>query len=331
MTGKKLLVLSLAGMLTLGMGTWSAAADTAAQSTSQTEEADTAAQSTSQTEEAGTAAQSSSLTEEAAELAKDAAEMTDETSEDGIAGIYKMSEESLAETAKADKEDLELVQAIGGMMRLVLLEDGTGSMNVMGQETKLEWNEKEIIMEGEGAPYTYKDGVLTLGAGSQTMSFRKMTEEELEEDESGPLEPGDYDPDTRAGYYKLSTLEENGEVTDASILAVAGMEVYLVLNEDNTGRLSLFDMPMELTWNDKVMTMDGEDAEYTYDAGKIVMEAENVILTFVYAGAPDEAPEPAAEETADSAAAAESETAAESTASSETAAESTTSAEEAAK
>ena len=58
MTGKKLLVLSLAGMLTLGMGTWSAAADTAAQSTSQTEEA-------------GAAAQSSSLTEEAAELAKE--------------------------------------------------------------------------------------------------------------------------------------------------------------------------------------------------------------------------------------------------------------------
>ncbi len=211
--------------------------------------------------------------------------------EDGIVGVYKM-DESYFDKTEASEEEIEMMKSVGGMMRLVINEDGTGSMEILGEKTELEWNEKEIIVDGEGAPYTFEDGVLTMGEGENVMAFKKMTAEELENDATGPLTPGDYDPDTRAGYYKLATLEQDGEVTDASVLAMVGMEVYLVLNEDNTGMLSLFGVPMELTWDDDVMTMDGEDAEYIYDAGTITMESEGSVLSFVYAGTPDEAPEP---------------------------------------
>lgn len=215
----------------------------------------------------------------------------DEAAEDGIAGVYKM-DESYFDDSEASAEEIEMMKSVGSMMRLVINEDGTGAMEILGEKTELEWNEDEIIMDGEGAPYTFEDGVLTLGEGEEVMAFRKMTAEELENDESGPLTPGDYDPDTHAGYYKLSTMEQDGEVTDASVLAMLGMDVYLVLNEDNTGRISLFGVPMELTWDDDVITMEGEDAEYSYDAGTITMESEGSVLSFVYVGTPDEAPEP---------------------------------------
>ena len=318
MKGRKVLVLGLIGMLTLGLGSWSVSADTE-ETTALSEAAETAESVASSAEAAESAASS------AEEQAKDTAE------EDGIAGTYKMDENSFGEADMTD-EDLEMLKALGGMVRLIIREDGTGAMEAVGQQQELEWNEKEIIMDGESVPYTYEKGVLTMGKDSEKIAFQKMTAEELEKDKTEPLQPGDYDPDTRAGYYKLSTVEENGEVTDAAVLSAIGMEVYLVLNEDNTGRMSLFDVPTELTWDEKTITMEGEKTEYTYDAGTVTLKEEGTVMTFVYAGTPDEAPEAAAEEeNTDGAAAAESAVSAESTASSETAAENTTSAEEAAK
>lgn len=252
MTGKKLLALCLTGILTLGLGTWTATADEAAE-------------------------------------------------EDGIVGVYKAVDFTGEDAEGSSDEELEMMQALISKMKLELREDGTGTMDVFGQGTEIEWDDKNITIEGEAQPYTWEDGVLTMEDDEASIIFKKMTAEELENEEDSILKPGDYDPDTHAGYYKLASIEEDGEVTDASILSLVGMEVYLVLNEDNTGVMSMFEMPLELTWDDETITMEGETSEYMYDAGTIVMESEGSVMTFVYAGTPDEAPKPAdaaAEDTA---------------------------------
>ena len=297
MTGRKILVLCLTGMLTLGMGSLSAAAEEAVPGN------ETAAMSE---EEAAPDKETAAVSEEEAVSGKETAAVSEEEAapdnetaeEDGIAGVYMISEESL-DDMDTGEEDSEMLQAIGGTLHLILREDGTGAMEAMGQEQELEWNEKEIILDGSGAPYSYKEGVLTVGKGSSAMTFRKLTGKELENAGTEPLKPGDYDKDTRAGYYKLSTIEDNGEVTNAQALSAIGQEVYLVLKEDNTGQLFLFDRAIDLTWNDKSITYSGEESEYSYDAGTIILKEKDVVLTLVYAGKPDEAPDPAAVEEAE--------------------------------
>ena len=255
---KKILAAGLVGVLVLGMSTWTAAAD------------------------------------EAADLAEEAEKLVDEVAaeEDGTAGIYrliggKFNGEELGE------EELELMESMGMSARLTLRDDGTGEIDLFGEESEdLKWDDKEISIEGEGAPYTVEDGKLSIEVGEDKLVFQKMTAEELSNGVgSGPLQPGDYDPNTHAGYYKLSTIEENGEVTDAAVLSLVGMEVYLVLNEDNTGWLSLFDEGIALLWDDETLiSEDEEEIAYAYDSGTITMESNGTAMTFVYAGTPDEAP-----------------------------------------
>ena len=256
MIGKRILTIGLIGMLTLGLG-------------------------------AGTV-----LADEAEDAAKDdhLEELMKNAEEDGVPGAYKIDgidygDEDVDEDAKA------FMDSMMSSLYLYLYEDGTGAMSIFGTETEVEWDEKTVTIEGAPVPYTWEDGKLIASQDGVGMSFVKMTAEEFEEaSAAGPLQPGDYDPNTRAGYYKASTVEENGEVMDASVLELLGMEMYLVLNEDHTGRLSAFGIDTELTWDDDVMTSKGEDLAYTYDAGTIALEEDGAKMTLVYAGTPDEAP-----------------------------------------
>ena len=263
---KKMLAAGLVGVLVLGMSTWTAAAD------------------------------------EASDLAEEAENLDDEVAaeEDGTAGIYRLIGGKF-NGEELNEEQVELMETMGMSARLTLRDDGTGEIDLFGEETsELNWDEKEISIEGEGAAYTLEDGKLTIEVAEDYLVFQKMTAEELSDGVgSGPLQPGDYDPDTHAGYYKLSTIEEDGEVTDAAVLSLVGMEVYLVLNEDNTGRLSLFDEAIDLTWDDEKVTAEDEEMEYAYDSGTITMESNGTTMNFVYAGTPDEAPSEAAAETAE--------------------------------
>ena len=259
MLGKRILTIGLIGMLTLGLGAGTVLADE---------------------------------TEDEAKEADHLEELMKNTEEDGVPGAYKIDGMDYGDE-EVDEDTKAFMDSMLSSMYLYLYEDGTGAMVIFGAETEVEWDEKTITIEGEGTPYTLEDRELTIAEDGVSMSFVKMTAEELENiDTVGALQPGDYDPNTRAGYYKVSTLEEDGEVMDASVLELIGMEIYLVLNEDNTGRLSLMGTDTELKWDDEVISAEGEKLEYSYDAGTIIVETEDGTITLVYAGKPDEAPKP---------------------------------------
>lgn len=85
------------------------------------------------------------------------------------------------------------------------------------------------------------------------------------------------------GYYELfemSSGDENYSHEDLESLKSLGLEVTLELREDKTGTLNLFGESMELTYDGKNMTVDGESAPYSFKDGKITMEQDGEKLVF---------------------------------------------------
>ncbi len=86
-----------------------------------------------------------------------------------------------------------------------------------------------------------------------------------------------------AGYYTLSYFEEDGEEIDISFLAMLGVEIGLVLDKDGTGFIYYTNEIEELTWYDGLITMDGEDTEYTVKNGTLHLEESDsdIVMEFV--------------------------------------------------
>ena len=215
--------------------------------------------------------------EEAAEAAKEAEEEVAE------GRYFKLTYMKDGETEYTS----DILAAIGAG-HLLLRDDGTGEIAFIGNDPEeIEWTDTEIIAEGEPVSYTLTDGVLRIEEGETAMEFTEGDPEET----TAPLAPADYDPNSMVGYYKISTVEDEGEVTDASVLELIGMQLFLVLNEDGTGYMDMFDAVINVTWSEDSLAIEGAPIDFEYDAGTLTMDFEGSKMTFVYAGTPDEAPE----------------------------------------
>lgn len=85
------------------------------------------------------------------------------------------------------------------------------------------------------------------------------------------------------GYYELyemSSDDEDYSYEDLQNLKSLGLEVTLELRDDKTGTLNLFGETMDLTYDNKNMTVDGEYAPYKVDDNKITMEQDGQKLVF---------------------------------------------------
>lgn len=85
------------------------------------------------------------------------------------------------------------------------------------------------------------------------------------------------------GYYELyemSSGEESYTYDELQSLKNLGLVVTLELNEDKTGELNLFGETMELKYDNKNMTVDGESSPYTAKDDKISMEHDDEKLVF---------------------------------------------------
>ena len=184
----------------------------------------------------------------------------------------------------------DLLSMIGLEAYMILREDGTGILSFDGEDQEIIWTEDAISIDGgESVPYTRDGDSITVENEDGAMTF--TLGEPSEDDTPAVLTPAPFDPDTRAGYYKLASMEADGEVTNGAVFEALGMDIFLVMNEDGTGQLCLFGMGVDITWDDDAFTADGESTEYTYDEGSITMESEGSKLVFVYADTPDKAPE----------------------------------------
>lgn len=100
------------------------------------------------------------------------------------------------------------------------------------------------------------------------------------------------------GYYELyemSSGDESYSHEDLESLKSLGLNVTLELREDKTGTLSLFGEEMELTYDSKNMTVDGESTPYKVEDGKLSMEQDGEKLVFEKAEKPEDT-EPVEEE-----------------------------------
>ena len=75
-------------------------------------------------------------------------------------------------------EDLDLLKSQGLNCTIVLRSDGTGVLDLFGEETKLTWDEKNISTDKKTMPYTRKDDQLTITDGNSSLTFLKSDESE---------------------------------------------------------------------------------------------------------------------------------------------------------
>ncbi|SEL48691.1 hypothetical protein SAMN04487770_11123 [Butyrivibrio sp. ob235] len=122
---------------------------------------------------------------------KEAASSESAQDENTLAGYYKVI--SMTTDGEDITAELEQLAAIGSGIFAVINPDGTGQINMMGEMTDFDWDEKYFHMHDDtvsdtDVPYTFADGKLTIAQESDEMIFVRMTDEEKQ-----AYDNGDYD------------------------------------------------------------------------------------------------------------------------------------------
>ena len=106
----------------------------------------------------------------------------------GVAGYYKMT--YLAEDG--EEEDFGELDSLGLSYYLVMNEDGTCYLEMLGERDEMTWDDEYLTDdEGEKAPYSYADDVITMEEDGLIMKFTRLTDDEqayYEAHGSGSLE-----------------------------------------------------------------------------------------------------------------------------------------------
>ena len=228
-----------------------------------------------------------------------------------MAGDYRLTG-GYFEGKDITDEVLAAMELLGLEVRLTLNEDGTAQFSFMGETLDFTWEADNLNSNDEDISITYENGVLTLTHGEEYLTFVKKTddkdqpedkdEEKKKEKEEVKIGAEEYEQDTQdeqdaqdtkdtiAGYYKLVKTEQSGTVTDATILSEVGLEIYIVLNEDGSGKMNLFGADMDVTWDEESITFNDEKASYECADGKLTITSGDARMYFDYAGTPEEAP-----------------------------------------
>ena len=129
----------------------------------------------------------------------------------------------------------------------------------------------------------------TSAADSSKAEIQAQTEEKTEtvsvrsEEEiiSGP-EKDDSEKQS-PGKYNLVGMMQDGETIatqDLAAIGELGLEMYLMLNEDGTGEISLYGESNEMTWDEKGITAGEETVPYEWDGKNLILADGDTSLTF---------------------------------------------------
>lgn len=86
-----------------------------------------------------------------------------------VPGTYKLT--GMMQDGEDLSEQIAAMEALGMEITLVLKEDGTGYLNMLGEQADLTWDAKSITVEGDAEPYTVDGDSLTLKEGNTSMTF----------------------------------------------------------------------------------------------------------------------------------------------------------------
>lgn len=86
----------------------------------------------------------------------------------------------------------------------------------------------------------------------------------------------------KPGTYKLTGMVQDGEDLSDQIteMEAYGLSISLVLNEDKTGYLEMYGEQMDLTWDEKNLTVDGDAQPYTMEGDNLILKEDETSLTF---------------------------------------------------
>ena len=158
----------------------SVAAETSAAETETPAQAAETTSAPKNAEPADSAAEETAPAEEA-ESDPEAASAAPGTSE--LIGTYQMTGMDDGETSE---EELAKMMSLGISFLLTLNEDGTGALELFGESETLTWDDSHLYSNDEPIDFTYDNGSLVLSKDGTSMTFVKLTEEELEEIRSNP-------------------------------------------------------------------------------------------------------------------------------------------------
>ncbi len=106
--------------------------------------------------------------------------ITDNTRADGqektakadIAGHYEIVA-MISDGKESSAEDLALMKSRGLSCTIVLNADGTGVLDLFGEESVLTWDAEAITAAGKTMPYMCRYGLLTLINGNSSLTFSR--------------------------------------------------------------------------------------------------------------------------------------------------------------
>ncbi|MBQ6129023.1 MAG: hypothetical protein IJI51_05135, partial [Lachnospiraceae bacterium] len=91
-----------------------------------------------------------------------------------------------------------------------------------------------------------------------------------------------------SGKWTLYNVNQNGKVYMEDELKDKGIEAWIEMNDDGTGRIDLVGQLMDMEWDDGVITVpdngEGEREQYTYSISNeyLVLVDEGMVLTFIH-------------------------------------------------
>lgn len=193
----------------------------------------------------------------------------------GPSGCYVLK----SMTMDGETVDAEMLEGFGVSIYMEFNDDGTGTINMMGDEETFEWEEGTIYSDGETLTYTLDGDTLTVTDEEDEMV---LVAGEKPETPVAPTEPIEYPDELPEGRYYLVEVTMSGTTVSGDDLTAAGLsDTYIEYYADGTGEMSTMGEVETFTWEGLTMTDSiGETIDYTYDGVYISFEQTGVTLTF---------------------------------------------------
>ena len=229
------------------------------------------------------------------------------TEEDPNAGVYQ----AVSATALGMTLAIEDVYPEGGFIELK--SGGKGTVSLGADQFNVKWSlegeELTVSVAGEPSVGSLKDGTISIdfmdmglllvfqkeGTAAVEIPVESNVEQIVEEalndmtaaeEAAEPVEESAVI--SEIGKWKLLRVDSDVEEDriseeDLALFEASGMAITIEFNEDGTGFFNLAGEGLEITWSDGVANMGGEDASYSIEDGKLLLNQPNICFVFVKA------------------------------------------------
>ncbi len=243
----------------------------------------------------------------------------DDGADDPNLGIYK------AKSAEMSGFTVGVEDVFEGGFTVELKKKGKARLEADGDGGNIKWtlDGNKFHAEGGGAVLdgTLSDGVMVLenvmdsgmtltlecdevkarAAAGNDKSDSDVSSDEAQEDGSKDADSGSSKSVTGklsdmlggssvSGKWTLFNVNQNGKIYMEDELKAKGIESWIEMNDDGTGRINLVGQLMDMKWNDGMITVDdngeGQSEEYKYSISNeyLVLVDEGMVLTFIQEG-----------------------------------------------